>query len=164
MLLSGVLCLCQIEQPENTQLGTLFAPLFANTTRDIYYRQHAGMFSQAHGGPSVREQIVASRGDSNVWNQKRFEVKFLGTAWFLHFFKNLRSYFQGRFPGPLLITTYSRGPETRTVFRSCFQGRFSAIFAFFFSRARPERKPSCKLIGGGFGVWNSSCIACRYVW
>ena len=135
MLLSGVLCLCQIEQPKNTQLGTLFAPLFANATKDIYYRQRAGMSLHAHSRPSVREQIVVSRGGRSVWNQKRFEVKFLGTAWFLHvFFLNLRSYFQGRFPGPLLITTYGRGPETRTVFRSCFQDRFSAIFCNFLLR------------------------------
>ena len=80
-------------------------------------------------------------------------------GWVFAFFWNLRSYFQGRFPGPLLITTYGRGPETRTVFRSCFQGRFSAIFCFVFSRARPERKPSCKLIGGGFGAWNSSFVS-----
>ena len=86
MLLSGVLCLCQIEQPKNTQLGTLFAPLFAETTKGIYYRQRAGMSLHAHSGPSVREQIVASRGGRSVWNQKRFEVKFLGTAGFLHFF------------------------------------------------------------------------------
>merc|ERR1711951_283457 len=86
MLLSGVLCLCQIEQPKNTQLGTLFAPLFANTTKDIYYRQRAGMSLHAHSRPSVREQIVVSRGGRSVWNQKRFEVKFLGTAWFLHVF------------------------------------------------------------------------------
>ena len=66
MLLSGVLCLCQIEQPKNTQLGTLFAPLFANTTKDIYYRQRAGMSLHAHSGPSVRE---ANRGKSR-WQER----------------------------------------------------------------------------------------------
>ena len=56
MLLSGVLCLCQIEQPENTELGTLFAPLFANTTRDIYYRQHAGMFRKRIAGLALESK------------------------------------------------------------------------------------------------------------
>ena len=56
-------------------------------------------------GPSVGEQSVASRGGRNVWSQKRFQVKFLGMAWFVHvFLSNLRSYFQARFPGPVLIT------------------------------------------------------------
>ena len=100
MLLSGVLCLCQIEQPKNTQLGTLFAPLFANTTKDIYYRQRAGMSLHAHSRPSVREQIVVSRGGRSVWNQKRFEVKFLGTAWFLHVFLEFAVLFSGPFSGP----------------------------------------------------------------
>ena len=37
MFLSGVLCWYQIEHPRHTEFGTLFAPLFANATKEIYY-------------------------------------------------------------------------------------------------------------------------------
>ena len=79
------------------------------------------------------------------------------------FLWNLRSYFQARFPGPVLITIYSRGPENRTVFRSCFQGRFRVIFCVFLSGTRPGSKPRCELIGNGFSAWNTS-LYCTYVY
>ena len=56
-------------------------------------------------------------------------------------FKKTRSNFQARFPGPLPITIISKGPENRTVFWSCFLGRFQNIFLH-----------SSSSFGAGFGL------------